>query len=405
MSINKSVFNKYDLGKMCENLHIVSIGDDISDYDRQVSFMHKDENLVKIESSNENFNEIILLSEDLYINSSGLSKLVAVRDIISQIIKSFYECKRKGNNDYKSKIIQGLNDLKNCSKNYTVYIPLKFKLANKMLRQKLEIVSFAESETIRDNFETVTLEMIKEKKVDFLKTNIISSSSKNVIQLTEERIENIDDIFIHLSQKSLKVPKKNKYEFLYPYFCAVIPNDSGGYSESIVSGVEGRKNDNYYNIIVDNIRHSPEYLAYLISLEDNYFNGGGSEIENRLFLSLKWLSKAFKEENSSMKIAFSIIALEAIFQNHKNTNQIADRIAILTSKLISDDREEQTKIIKKIKNLYDNRSRIVHGRDLAEFANSDFYYISELISIIISKFYSSKDLEKINTLAELEGYL
>ncbi len=158
-----------------------------------------------------------------------------------------------------------------------------------------------------------------------------------------------------------------------------------------------------YNSYLGSSGGNPHYMVYrdnknklfkeeLLKI-DNIFgkiyplliNRGDNEILNRAVLANYWLYKARETIKPFDRMIFLNIALEALVNNSKNN--ITNQISIRSGLLIGETNEEQNSICSTIKNIYDQRSKLVHGSQI-NLKNYDSWYIQEIVRVLILKIIS-----------------
>ena len=84
---------------------------------------------------------------------------------------------------------------------------------------------------------------------------------------------------------------------------------------------------------------------------------------NPLVRAIEFASIAFQTRHTQSRVVNNTVFLEALFSG-RNT-EIAYQIAASVSWYLEDDEEERLDMFKKVKKIYDIRSKIVHGSDVA----------------------------------------
>jgi len=168
-----------------------------------------------------------------------------------------------------------------------------------------------------------------------------------------------------------------------------------------------------------------EDITSMLQILKRAFKDEDYPIDKNIFDSLSWFSESLKNFIIPHKIIGFITALETILtdKNYGDGSVTDKTISELFSErgaiILKDTYEERLKIKKQLKEIYNLRSKIVHGvrRVLIEKKGKvDFYVleseeekklleIQHLAAEIISKVISLVEKEKIKTIEELNSYI
>ena len=85
-----------------------------------------------------------------------------------------------------------------------------------------------------------------------------------------------------------------------------------------------------------------------------------NRLEQRLISAMNWSGQAFVEENKELAFLFSAISLEALILFENNRNELAERLSTRVAQLLGKNLNARKNIKKKVKELYETRSDIVH---------------------------------------------
>ena len=158
-----------------------------------------------------------------------------------------------------------------------------------------------------------------------------------------------------------------------------------------------------YNSYLGSSGGNPHYMVYrdnknklfkeeLLKI-DNIFgkiyplliNRGDNEILNRAVLANYWLYKARETIKPFDRMIFLNAALEALVSNSKTA--IMNKISTRAGLLIGETNKKQDLICSKIKKIYEQRSKLVHGSNIT-LRNYDTWYIQEIVRVLILKITS-----------------
>lgn len=159
----------------------------------------------------------------------------------------------------------------------------------------------------------------------------------------------------------------------------------------------GIGNNSYVYELTDSINE----FAFVFNPQNN--------IERQLARAINFLGEANTELDIKTKFSKSMYALESIAEIKQGSISVAEQVSTFVSIYTSDDISERKELKKKIKEEYDNRSRLVHGEDVQlRFEDYEFIYkyVEKMINKIIkvkSSYSDVKDIwdELINKVMEI----
>lgn len=152
------------------------------------------------------------------------------------------------------------------------------------------------------------------------------------------------------------------------------------------------------------------------NLLDKYFNKQCTEIEQRLVKGIRWVGIANNSYYAAVKYIQYIFALESILsyqpKDEMITPSIAHRLSESCAQIIGEN--ANTKVISKqdlkknmfsrVKKLYSNRSKIVHGSD-DRLSYKDVNLVCETVYLLIQSLLSSRELLMMTSMTQLNDWL
>lgn len=132
-----------------------------------------------------------------------------------------------------------------------------------------------------------------------------------------------------------------------------------------------------------------------------YFNILQEEKNQYIKNAIEFLRKGRFERSREVSLILSMIALEALFSKTTENTEIGFRLSNRTAVLLGSNKNERIELRKELRNLYDARSKIVHGKALEEIdLGGIFIWTREAILrfMMLTKKYPDHDsiLEKLD---------
>lgn len=136
----------------------------------------------------------------------------------------------------------------------------------------------------------------------------------------------------------------------------------------------------------------------------NLIDGDNSQIEEKLFQSIKWISKSLLSDNFEDGFLQLSIAAESLIYNGNKYDNISETIADVVAFLLGENKEDRIRIFKDIKNLYNIRSNLVHrGNEIITYAS--YYQFFIYLRDVIHKILLLISEKGINTADDLLKYI
>lgn len=132
-----------------------------------------------------------------------------------------------------------------------------------------------------------------------------------------------------------------------------------------------------------------------------------TDIDQRLLVAIEWLAQSYVERSPSSAFIKAAIALEQLFVLEKNTvitPSISAHISETVAMLLGANAESRLEIVRKVRELYGTRSKIVH-RGTAETDIRDTRRIWTLTREAIFKLMTASSLSHLNSIKELDDFL
>jgi hypothetical protein len=213
-----------------------------------------------------------------------------------------------------------------------------------------------------------------------------------------EGIENLINVLLYLIPKRDPENGKIKIALEHTRYSFIVKEDS---KTTISHSKEDLINPLY--IIDDKLFSFP---GNDIRLFDYLATKPTTHIEKRIHNAVSWIGQAAKNLNLTEGFLELSIAFETllVFQDGFISKSITAQLAEDTAFLISDAVEERKAIYKRIKDLYQKRSSIVHSTKV-DIQLKDYYDLLEYLKLIIEKYFTLLDEEKIKNLNEIREYL
>lgn len=122
------------------------------------------------------------------------------------------------------------------------------------------------------------------------------------------------------------------------------------------------------------------------------------QTNNKIIYAIEFYSKANRTRDLIEKFIFLSISLELLFGREKD--ELRYRYSNRVSLLLGLDEQERKNISKNVKDLYDKRSKIIHGSQMSPPSQEEYYYLNEIIRASILQILSLSDpsyIEKIDS--------
>jgi hypothetical protein len=100
--------------------------------------------------------------------------------------------------------------------------------------------------------------------------------------------------------------------------------------------------------------------------------------------ALEYFNESFSVNNVSVKLLCLFAALESLFNYDKE--KIAEKVATYTSKLIFD-KDKKDEIYSRIKKLYDERSKYIHGQRTDRITSALFEELKEFVRVVLLNYW------------------
>ena len=256
------------------------------------------------------------------------------------------------------------------------------------------------STKLNDEFDFGFFKIISQKKVlESLKKNETLHSLYNYrnikfwikLNLQDYDVYNASEISFYHFQNFVEIMyffvndnTKNQNNFI-KYYCSITnffyKENSGPVANRILYDHIIQNDENDYYFITPNISYN------YIDLDDNKFNTKSelykiwflyqeneekniNNFKKQILKSSITLGKSFRSDDKENALIYCCIALESLFiSSNKDlyTDSIVNKIAHCLAFIVCKDKQERSKIIELTKNIYNARSKLVHGDNLSDF--------------------------------------
>jgi hypothetical protein len=149
-------------------------------------------------------------------------------------------------------------------------------------------------------------------------------------------------------------------------------------------------------------------LSDILEKSDNGRALAPRSFQAALLQALQWAVTSLDQMTNDSKMLALTVALESLFSSY--TPHPASAVAEGTAMVISRDLAERQSISKQVKDLYDKRSDIAHGRGETNISSSDVLEMEYLVTSVISvlcrheaEYGTLKDFSQALSLAKLSG--
>lgn len=153
-----------------------------------------------------------------------------------------------------------------------------------------------------------------------------------------------------------------------------------------------------------------ELIGQVNSYQDIWLlimNTNKTELQTRILGAIEWIGKALNEEDIAKSFVMYMFALETLLQydeksmmNPSITHQLSESLAFL----LCTDYEDRTNAIKLVKDLYGQRSAIVHGGD-SKVDPSDLKNLNVISSSAVWAFLTNPELSKLSSFKEFNNWI
>lgn len=273
---------------------------------------------------------------------------------------------------------------------------------------------------ITENYKIITkkkfLKIIKEKvhKKNFLESK---KDFNEFVIIAEDKGDINSLITFHLDEIERKLNILRFYipAITHPSFKYSIKIAKKPYNEFYaVIGINEKNNGNYKNGLTDfhsNIMYFDESIynqnqksirSLLKKFKYNQLSKileTKNELNSCLETTINWASLVSSNQQLQNKLLYIVFAFEVLFTNENNnyssiTASVSEKVALLIGK-----KGEQEKLFKEVKELYDKRSKVVHGSNNIIINRYDveigydilFNCILKIISLIQKESWSKKE--------------
>ena len=128
-----------------------------------------------------------------------------------------------------------------------------------------------------------------------------------------------------------------------------------------------------------------------------------SKVEERVLASLQWAGRATVDQRPEEALLHYAIALECIILGRKQDIELAYRLRMRIAHLVSDTLNDRLEIKKKVRDLYDMRSKIVHSGHY-EVADADVKLIRFLAKVCVLRILTEEPFISMTTEKELNNW-
>jgi len=145
-----------------------------------------------------------------------------------------------------------------------------------------------------------------------------------------------------------------------------------------------------------NFEINPRMAKYLQNAWNSIWKGVKKQRFNRLFNAVRFYYLANTSIRDSETVLHLVIILETLFAPHSHS-EITHQVSLNVSKFLQDNVEERKKLYKKLKDIYSDRSKIVHGgapSDENKFSN----HVDKAFNITAKALYKILSSPKLSTI-------
>lgn len=118
--------------------------------------------------------------------------------------------------------------------------------------------------------------------------------------------------------------------------------------------------------------------------------------------ALEYFNQSFSVNNISVKLLCLFASLESLFNYDKE--QIAEKVATYTSKLIFD-KDNKDEIYSRIKKLYDERSKYIHGQKTDRITNTLYEELKEFVRVVLLNYWFVSMFEEVKNNKQMISFL
>ncbi|CEG27110.1 HEPN domain-containing protein [Bacillus sp. B-jedd] len=118
--------------------------------------------------------------------------------------------------------------------------------------------------------------------------------------------------------------------------------------------------------------------------------------------ALEYFNQSFSVNNTSVKLLCLFASLESLFNYDKE--KIAEKVATYTSKLIFD-KDKKAEIYSRIKKLYDERSRYIHGQSTDRITDALYEELKEFVRVVLLNYWFVSMYNKVKENSQMISFL
>lgn len=156
--------------------------------------------------------------------------------------------------------------------------------------------------------------------------------------------------------------------------------------------------------------------TFLWEIVSRYIKGQTTELENRLVNAIRWIGIANSNQSEATQYVQYVFALESLLaynpQNDPITPSISAQLAEYAAFIVGENANEKViskgelreKIFKDVKQIYANRSKVVHGSDI-RINKATISGVRETIYIIVHSVAYSKEILKMTSMNKLAKWI
>lgn len=130
-------------------------------------------------------------------------------------------------------------------------------------------------------------------------------------------------------------------------------------------------------------------------------NTKNNEIFKRIQISLMWLGESMEENSIEQAFVKAIFSLEGLIGKN-NSGSIAENLSTNVAVILCDDYESRMKMKKKVKRLYNIRSKAVHGESMV-CSPQEYLDACQIVRNIIFKLINDSEFNKFDKFDQIES--